>query len=359
MNRDEHVALTRRANSLGLATRCLSAASARKRRNGALILLKVMMPDRLFSELGHQLLMPLLSGETDADALAAMLLALGAYDTEAGVRLIAQYASHTSRNVRIAVARALPPDDTDIPHALFLPELLRLCGDEHHEVRRWAMLGLHDLPNGNTSQVCECLARNSNDCDELVRAAAIEGLARRGDDRALPALIGAFRDGQSTGGLFSAAEWLGTPALLPYLLEFEEDADVARAIARCQPVEPETSEYPVSAATGAPVFFIPPRSQQRKEDQDVTLQVQSQPLRMFPQQIDWKYRAGLAYALSPLVFIPVFVILVAKYEREHVELLIFLFVLYVTMQCGLAFYSGITEDGLGGRGGTGGAGGGC
>lgn len=216
--------------------RFCASPDPKMRRIGAEILDEVINPDREHVEAVAATLIPISQAETEPSALSATIHALGRVGSRDSVLAIAAHATHADPQVRLAMARALPPTYTDgIEPETYLPALLALSADDHDEVRNWACFGLGTQFNDDSPELRAALAARLCDQHENTRAEAIVGLARRGDPRALPALIQAFEDGHAGRLLFQAAAWIGDESLVPYLKGFERDEEVEQALEGCNP----------------------------------------------------------------------------------------------------------------------------
>ena len=96
---------------------------------------------------------------------------------------------------------------------------MELAGDQHREVRDWATFALGTISSVDTDDVREVLWERVRDEDPEVRADAIAGLARRGDERIVPVLIEDLRRGSPSDTLLEAAAEIGDVRLCPALGE--------------------------------------------------------------------------------------------------------------------------------------------
>jgi hypothetical protein len=125
---------------------------------------------------------PLTSASDLADAVAWCAEA-------AALPAIVALADHPDLTVRRSVAQALPRLSGRPRPGVAVNALVRLSADPVAEVRDWACYALGSrLSDVDTSTVRDALAARLDDPDHHVRCEALLGLARRRDDRALPAV---------------------------------------------------------------------------------------------------------------------------------------------------------------------------
>jgi HEAT repeat protein len=70
--------------------------------------------------------------------------------------------------------------------------LIALTGDTDDDVRNWAVFGLGNLGDGDSVEIRNALFSRLDDSNKNIREEAMVGLARRKDQRVLPALIAAL-----------------------------------------------------------------------------------------------------------------------------------------------------------------------
>jgi HEAT repeat protein len=140
--------------------------------------------------------------------------------------------------VRLAVAQALPGVAGDPPAPAVVAALVRLTDDADDEVREWATFGLGSSLAIDSIGIRGALWRRVDDEHHDTRAEAMLALARRGDERVVPAVLAALT-AQSVGRLaVEAAALLPSASLLPALLGLRSWWDVdppllEQAIRRC------------------------------------------------------------------------------------------------------------------------------
>ena len=133
-------------------------------------------PSNRFPQEAYTAISEMLSQETDAEALAAAITALGHLDNPAAVGLVSAHSNHPDADVRYAVAFALGsfPNEPDSVRAL-----LKLMEDPNEDVRDWATFALGVLGNASSAEILDALFRRIDDPDIDVREEAMVGLAKR------------------------------------------------------------------------------------------------------------------------------------------------------------------------------------
>lgn len=182
--------------------------------------------------------------EDDAEVLWSVANALGHAADPAGTEMLARLRTHQDRDVRLAVAQALPmchdPDDHD-EMSLSAVALLDLMEDEHADVRDWATFAIARQIEVDGIGIREALAGRLADDDLETRREAAAGLARRRDRRALEVVKGMIQSGSPPWFVIEAAAYLGHEELLGPLRELAETwtdtglSTLVRAIRRCDP----------------------------------------------------------------------------------------------------------------------------
>jgi hypothetical protein len=191
-----------------------------ERRLGADVLGQLGVPDRAFPEECNAALCRLLRREADPDVLESACIACGHTQHPAAVPLLARLKSHPRVEVRSAVVHGLLARED--PQAVAC--LIVLSEDPDEDVRDWATFGLGTQIDMDTPAIRDALARRLDDPDPITRGEAFVGLARRKDERVVPALLEAlhpdvldsFDPRQDL--VMEAAEEMADPRLLPGLL---------------------------------------------------------------------------------------------------------------------------------------------
>jgi len=139
----------------------------------------------MFAEAETQQL--LLRGLSDPhhDVVRAAVSGLGHRPHAASVEALLRLATSADSQMRWQVAVAL--GSYEEPEAI--EGLIRLSSDPSNEVRDWATFGLGTLRDDDTPEIRAALRRNLSDDDLDVRGEALVGLARRGDDGIVEALV--------------------------------------------------------------------------------------------------------------------------------------------------------------------------
>lgn len=210
-------------DALAAALTLTRSACHVERTLGANILGQLGVPARTFPAECVAGLLAMPPGETDADVLDAVCIALGHQHNPAAVPALVGLSGHPNTDVRYAVAISLGM----FHDATAVSALVALTADPSARVRDWATFGLGSLNDADTPAIRDALIRRTADGDEVVRGEALVGLARRGDDRVVDLLIGELtRDTESDGYDFviEAAEEIASPRMLPALTRLKQSA---------------------------------------------------------------------------------------------------------------------------------------
>ncbi|WP_186382581.1 HEAT repeat domain-containing protein [Amycolatopsis rhizosphaerae] len=183
----------------------------------------------------------------DDRLIASAVTALGHLSDPRARPGILRHAAHPSKDVRFAVAVALPGvTDADAPDADVVEALIRLTRDPDTQVRDWATFGLGTQLAADTPAVRAALTERLGDPDGDTAGEALLGLARRHDPRALPRVL-AWLDDDPGNLIVEAAGELAAPECLPALLRLKDrdgggdnawSAGLDAAIAACAPTRP-------------------------------------------------------------------------------------------------------------------------
>ena len=155
-----------------------------ERRVGADIIGQLGFSDGSFKRQRLNILLKMLRSERDADVLYSVFIALSHVGEADAVGPAARFRAHPVPIVRYAVVHALTGHDDPVA----LTSLIELTNDEDSDVRDWATFGLGTQLEVDTPALRDALAGRLDDPDEVVRSEALIGLARRKDDRVVPAL---------------------------------------------------------------------------------------------------------------------------------------------------------------------------
>jgi HEAT repeat protein len=153
---------------------------------GARILGELGAPERAFpQECGAQLL-DLAANDPEIDVVIQAIVSLGHLRHEyADNPVIIGYRKHPNDRVRHAVAFALCGNTS----MASVEALLDLMNDSDPLVRDWATTAIGGIVAIDGPEIREALLERVTDQDEITRAEAIHGLARRHDERVVPHLV--------------------------------------------------------------------------------------------------------------------------------------------------------------------------
>ncbi|WP_280719312.1 HEAT repeat domain-containing protein [Kitasatospora sp. MAP5-34] len=159
------------------------------------------------------------------------------YDRRA-VPVLVALAGHPDAEVRRRVAGSFAGVATGLADGPDIRTLVTLTRDRDPEVRNWATFTLGFQAEADSPAIRAALWDRVDDENADAREEGIRGLARRRDRRAVPLLAQLLGDPGGAHVLtFQAAQIIGSPELLPALLEYEPGgAWVAEAVNACDPV---------------------------------------------------------------------------------------------------------------------------
>jgi HEAT repeat protein len=168
-------------------------------------------PDWMFRDETYLLVTKMLENEREPLVLDSAISALGHLDNVEAVSLILRYMDHPDEDLRFSVAFALGcfPNNDDA-----IKGLLVLAVDPDEDVRDWAVFGLGVQGNVDSPEIRETLFRSLADANVNVREEAAVGLAKRHDQRIIPALLGMLNEPELKVRVAEAAA---------ALLELDED----------------------------------------------------------------------------------------------------------------------------------------
>jgi hypothetical protein len=194
-----------------------------------------------FAAASGGVLLALLEEEEEEPAvLSSAAVGLGHLRDERAIERLAALASHLSPHVRVSVVHGLMGHDDDRA----VSALVRLSADDEGSVRDWATFALGVQIDRDTAELRDALAARLDDPNLDARAEAIRGLARRRDERALPAALAAASDGGGPNvdeALVLLGASTGDARLRPHLERLSADPEAAstygdelkRALERC------------------------------------------------------------------------------------------------------------------------------
>jgi len=155
------------------------------------------------------------------EVLSSAITALGHLADRRGLPATSDHVTHSSGQVRFAVAFALPSVAGHPPADEAVNALIRLTRDPDAEVRDWATMGLSSPFEADTEEIRNALADRLADEHRDTAGEALLGLAQRKDPRALAPLL-AWLDSDHPGNLIvEAAAALGAAEALPALTRLE------------------------------------------------------------------------------------------------------------------------------------------
>lgn len=160
-------------------------------------------PNNNFPEECFSVVSSLVQREKDLLPLLSGVHALGHIRNPLAIPLLIEHRLHPSAKVRFAVAFALGNFAND---SRSVDTLLALMQDDDEDVRDWATFGLGVQGDLDSDQIREGLFDRLTDPDRNVRGESLLGLAKRQDQRALPALIAELNQPEIPDRAFEAAE---------------------------------------------------------------------------------------------------------------------------------------------------------
>jgi HEAT repeat protein len=170
-----------------------------------------------FPEQSFMAITQLLQSETEAIPLSSAIAALGHLDDPRAVPLIVGHFQNPAQDVRFAVACSLGSFPN---HPLAVQTLLTLTQDPDEDVRNWAVFGLGVLGDVDSAEIRDALFSRLIDPNEEVREEAIVGLAKRKDQRVIPAL----RDALTTHESGDSDVRMRISEAADYMLGIEEES---------------------------------------------------------------------------------------------------------------------------------------
>jgi HEAT repeat protein len=184
---------------------------------------------RPFTKASIPILRRLLEDEDDG-VVAAAITAIGHHYRNAVITEVPALASHASHCVRLSAAMNIRPGDVGSENLTAIRMLISLSEDQDEAVRDWATFSLGSQGSADTPEIREALYRRLDDLDFDTRSEALMGLAERKDLRVVPFVLAAL-SADTVGALaIEAAGAIGSPDLLPALLELRSWWDVDTAV---------------------------------------------------------------------------------------------------------------------------------
>lgn len=174
--------------------------------------------------------------------VAAAIAAIGQHYRKALIAEVPSLASHQSLRVRLSAAMNLHTGRAGSGDSTAIGMLIRLSEDKDESVRDWATFSLGSIDGVDIPVIREALYRRLTDSDFDTRSEAMAGLAERKDQRVIPFIAEALASETVGSVAVEAAGVIGSPQLLPMLLELRSWWDVdtkllETAIRNCGGVE--------------------------------------------------------------------------------------------------------------------------
>ena len=146
----------------------------------------------IFVQDSFQLLLRMIEQETDERALESELHGLGHLGQNGAVSVLVPYATHSSEDVRFAVACSLGSFSND---PMAVETLMILSEDPDDDIRNWALFALASHSDADSPVLRELFVRHLSDPNSDVQEEAIAGLAKRQDPRAAVPLLRLMESG--------------------------------------------------------------------------------------------------------------------------------------------------------------------
>jgi HEAT repeat protein len=175
-----------------------SSPDPERRVLGARILGQLGSPERTFPERCCDALLDLLRHDHDRQVLITTIFAFGHLRNPRCEPDLIALRDHPDDEVRHGVAFALCGSDRPAS----VQALLEMMEDHSFEVRDWAATGIGGTVSLDGPEIRAALPRRATDTDEITRAEALHGLARRRDKRVVPYLIAELSAEQERMHLF-------------------------------------------------------------------------------------------------------------------------------------------------------------
>lgn len=205
---------------LAIGLRYTKSADALERATGADILGQLGWGEKHFIEESVPALIRLLQ-DSEPNVIRSAAIALGHRNDPRAITPLLAIIRHPSAKVRFGVVCGLSNHD----HLDAVAGLIELSRDVDKDTRDWATFGLGTLTTVDTPSLREALIERLTDFDPEIRGEAMIGLARRGDDRACPAIEIALRGPFEGDWLLEAIESLPSPNWIPLIELHRQNAD--------------------------------------------------------------------------------------------------------------------------------------
>lgn len=204
-----------------LAVDLTKSTDASERMLGADILASIGVPDKILSSECVDALTKMLVADEDHDVLYSVASALGHHDDTSCVTSLIQLRQHPNEIVRKGIAWGLGGKNDERA----IQTLIELSSDPCRDVRDAATFHLGSSPwldEVDTPDIRRALSQRAEDNDPEIRAAALRGLAARGDRSIVGALIRELAQPEVYDDIVEAAELIADPELCNPLREFQQ-----------------------------------------------------------------------------------------------------------------------------------------
>lgn len=199
-----------------------SNSSPQKRCLGADILGQLGLPDRTFPTESSRKLRGLLKPDEDAAVLHSALVGLSHLSDQDAIPSIVPFSTHPDLKVRHAVVLAL----SGYENPMAIECLIHLSNDSDELVRDWATFALGTQIDLDTPEVRNALMSRIDDPDDDTRGEALVGLARRKDERVIPAIKKELESDCIGKLAIEAAELIGSDQLQTSLIALRNWWDI-------------------------------------------------------------------------------------------------------------------------------------
>jgi HEAT repeat protein len=210
------------------ASQLCESHSPKARNLGVQILGQLGIPERTLPQQCGDVLLKLLSIETDSLVLASIGIAFGNLNDPRGVLPLVKWKNHPNPGVRMGVVLGV----TSQADQLAIDALIELSADEDADLRNWATFGLGSQIETNTPAIRDALFDRAilelgeDDPMSEIRGEALLGLAMRNDPRVISPLIEELQSGCVGKLAVEAASIIGNVRLYPALIDLQEWWDV-------------------------------------------------------------------------------------------------------------------------------------
>ncbi|BAY73482.1 protein YibA [Nostoc sp. PCC 7120 = FACHB-418] len=210
------------------ASKLCESPSPKERTLGVDILAMLGMPQRTFPQQSVDILLKLLSSESNSNVLSTIGFAFGYLKDSRGVLPLINLKNHPDVDVRMGVVFGLISQSNE----LAIQALIDLSSDECEDIRNWATFGLGSQIETDTPAIRDALfARvisetGQEDTIAEIRGEALLGLALRKDERVINPLIAELESGCVGRLAVEAAKEIGDARLYSALINLQQWWDV-------------------------------------------------------------------------------------------------------------------------------------